>query len=97
MTMQYDVKAAHITGVAGTLYAGPTRLKGLVFLGDATAGDIEFRDGGVNGPTRLQFNIPANSNNVVDVIIPGEGIKFNTSIYVVMPSAGGSSVTIFYG
>ena len=95
--MQTDVKSAHLTGVSGTLLNAPTRLKGICFLGDGTAGDMEFRDGGVNGPTRLDFNIPANSNNVVNIQIPGEGIKFNTSIYVVMPSAGGSSVTIFYG
>jgi hypothetical protein len=95
--MQYDVKSAHLTGVDGVLVTGPVRLKGICFLGDGTAGDMEFRDGGINGPTRVDFNIPANSNNVVNITIPGEGVKFNGSIYVVMPSAGGSSVTIFYG
>jgi hypothetical protein len=95
--MQTDVKSAHYTGVTSTIYNGPTRLKGLLFLGDGTPGDVQFRDGGATGPIRLQFNIPANSNNVVDIVVPGEGIKFNTSIYVVLPSAGGTSVTIFYG
>jgi hypothetical protein len=85
--------------VDGLLVNGPTRLKGLCFLGDGTTGEFIFRDGGINGPIRLEFNVPANSNNVVDVVIPGEGIRFNTNIYVIMPSAGlaGSSVTIFYG
>ena len=95
--MQTDVKSAHLTGVDGVLYVGATRVKGICFLGDGTAGDMEFRDGGINGPTLIDFNIPANSNNVVNITIPGEGVKFKTSVYVVMPSAGGSSVTIFYG
>ena len=94
--MQTDVKAAHYTGATATLYTGRTRLKGMIFLGDGTAGDAIFRDGGASGTVRLQFNLPANSNNAVNVIIPGEGILFNTSIYVSLPGSA-SSVTIFYG
>jgi hypothetical protein len=95
--MQTDVKSAHYTGVSATLYAGSTRLKGVIFLGDGTSGDFVFRDGGATGPTLLQFNVPANSNNTVAFNLPGEGIKFKTSIYVIMPSGGASSVTVFYG
>ena len=94
--MQTDVKAAHYTGATATLYTGRTRLKGLIFLGDGTAGDMIFRDGGASGAVKCQINLPANSNNDVAVTIPGEGILFNTSIYVSMPGSS-SSVTIFYG
>ena len=94
--MQTDVKSAHYTGATATLVAARTRLKGLIFLGDGTAGDAIFRDGGASGTVKLQFNLPANSNNAVDVVIPGEGILFNTNIYVSLPGSA-SSVTIFYG
>jgi len=94
MTMQYDVKSAHTTG-DGTLVTGRWRLKGLAILGDATAGDIVLLDGGASGTERLRIAIPANSNNVVDIQIPGEGILFTASIYANVP--GSSDVTIFYG
>ena len=94
--MQTDVKAAHYTGAAATMYTGRTRLKGILFLGDGTAGDMILRDGGSTGTVRLQFNIPANSNNDVAYTIPGEGILFDTSIYIQMPGTT-SSMTIFYG
>lgn len=94
MTMQYDVKSAHTTG-DGTLVSGRWRLKGLAILGDSTAGDIVLKDGGSTGTERLRITIPANSNNVVNISIPGEGILFDTSIYADVP--GSSDVTIFYG
>ena len=96
MGMQTDVKSAHITGATGTLYNSRTRLRGLIFLGDGTAGDMIFRDGGATGEILLQFNIPANSNNDVSVLIPGEGILFENNIYAALPGTA-SSVTVFYG
>jgi hypothetical protein len=96
MSMQTDVKSAHITGATATLYSQRTRLRGLIFLGDGTAGDIIFRDGGSSGVIKLQFNLPANSNNAVAVTLPGEGILFETSMYVTLPGTA-SSVTVFYG
>lgn len=93
---QTDVKSNHYSGAATTLYTGRTRLKGILFLGDGTAGDVYFRDGGATGTVLLQFNIPANSNNDVGLTLPGEGILFNTSIYVSMPGTT-ASMTIFYG
>ena len=94
--MQTDVKSAHLTGATATLVSYRTRVRGLIFLGDGTAGDIVFRDGGSTGPIKLQFNIPSNSNNDVAVNIPGEGILFETSVYVSLPGTA-SSVTVFYG
>lgn len=93
--MQTDVLSAHTTG-DGTLVTGRVRVKGLIFLGDGTAGDILLKDGGATGTTRIQFNIPANSNNDVSVLIPGEGVVFYNSVYADMPGTA-SSITIFYG
>ena len=39
MTMQYDVKQAHLNG-SGIFVVGPTRIKGLSLTGTATAGQL---------------------------------------------------------
>ena len=92
--MQTDVKAAH-TETTGTLVSGRVRVKGYQCLSGGTAGDIIFRDGGGSGTIRLQFNVPANTNNPFANLIPGEGILFETSVHVTLPTA--AKITVFYG
>ena len=94
MTMQYDVKSAHVEAT-GTAVSERTRIKGYQCLSGGTAGDIIFRDGGASGTIRLQFNIPANTNNPFSNLIPGEGILFSTDVHITLPTA--AKVTVFYG
>jgi hypothetical protein len=91
---QTDVKSAHIEAT-GTVVSERTRVKGYQCLSGGTAGDIIFRDGGSSGPIRLQFNVPANTNNPFANIIPGEGILFYTDIHVTLATS--AKVTVFYG
>jgi len=95
--MQTDVKSAHLSA-AGTLFAGPARLKGFVIVGAAsTASTIAFKDVGSSGTTRVEFDIVSNSNpNAVYILVPGEGVKFNTDIYFAT-SGSITGVTVFYG
>ena len=94
--MQTDVLSAHITG-SGVLYAAPTRLKGVILLGAATAGDVVFYDNAsaASGTELLRFAVPNNANNVVDITLPGEGIRAKNGLYVTTPT--GVSVTAIYG
>ena len=92
--MQYDVKSSHVEAT-GTIVSGRTRVKGYQCLSGGTAGDIIFRDGGASGPILLQFNVPANTNNPFANLIPGEGILFQTSVHVTVPTS--AKVTVFYG
>ena len=92
--MQTDVKASHVEAT-GTMYSGRTRVRGYQCLSGGTAGDIILRDGGSSGPIRLQFNIPANTNNPFANLIPGEGIVFQTDIHVTLPTS--AKITVFYG
>jgi hypothetical protein len=92
--MQTDVKASHVE-TTGTMISYGTRVKGYQCLSGGTAGDIILRDGGSGGTVRLQFNIPANTNNPFGNIIPGEGIRFDTDVHVTLPAA--AKITIFYG
>jgi hypothetical protein len=92
--MQTDVKSSHVEAT-GTMVSGRIRVKGYQCLSGGTAGDIIFRDGGATGTIRLQFNIPANTNNPFANLIPGEGILFTTDVHVTLPTA--AKVTVFYG
>jgi len=94
MGMQTDVKATHVEAT-GTMVSGRVRVKGYQCLSGGTAGDIVFRDGGASGTIRLQFNVPANTNNPFANIIPGEGILFVTDVHVTLPTS--AKVTVFYG
>ncbi len=94
MAMQTDVKASHVEAT-GTMVSGRVRVKGYQCLSGGTAGDIIFRDGGASGTIRLQFNIPANTNNPFANLIPGEGILFTTDVHVTLPTA--AKITVFYG
>ena len=92
--MQTDVQASHVE-TTGTMVSYRTRVRGYQCLSGGTAGDIILRDGGSGGVIRLEFNVPANTNNPFANIIPGEGILFNTDVHVTLPS--GAKITVFYG
>jgi len=95
--MQTDVSSKHLS-VAGTMFNGPTRLRGLIICPAAsTAATIQFKDGGSSGTVLLEIDVASNTNpNTYTFDIPGEGIKFNTSLYLAL-SASVTGVTVFYG
>ena len=93
MTMQTDVKAAHVEAT-GTMVSGRTRVKGYQCISGGTAGDIIFRDGGASGTIRLQFNI-GTGTQPIGLPIPGEGILFYTDVHVTVPAS--AKITVFYG
>ncbi|NDB60297.1 hypothetical protein EB001_17860 [bacterium] len=90
--MQYDVKASTLANTGSIGYA--TRLKGLVISYTAGTGSVVLKDGGSSGTIRFSFTAPATTNGAVNIIIPGEGIRFDTSIYGAITDA---TVTVFYG
>ena len=94
--MQTDVKAEHSTG-SGIIYVGRTRVKAIICLGASTAGDIVLYDNAsaASGTELIRFAVPGNANNVVDVILPGEGILAQNGVYAPVPT--GYSVTVIYG
>ena len=97
MAMQYDVLSAHAEST-GSMVSGRHRLKGYQCISGGTAGDIIFRDGGASGTIRLRFNV-GTGTQPIGLLIPGEGILFDTSIHVTVPGTApnAAKVTIFYG
>ena len=93
MTMQTDVLSATRT-TDGTLVSGPARIKGILLTTTTTAGSVVLKDGGASGTTRLTLNTPAVAE-MFNALLPGEGIRFTTDVYVDMTDV--SSITVFYG
>jgi len=94
--MQTDIRSAHTTG-NGIIYAGRTRVKSLICLGASTAGDVVLYDNATEGTGTelIRIAVPGNSNNVVDIILPGEGILAQNGIFATTPA--GYNVTVCYG
>jgi len=101
MGMQYDVLASKPKTVTGLLVGQNdgtverARIKGLYVVPAAGAGTLVFRDGGASGPIKFTLNTLASSTAPTYMLIPGEGLLFNTNIHITVTAV--SSVTVFYG
>lgn len=91
MSMQTDVKAAQVT-TTNPVFGAPTRVKGIT-ISYASGGTVVLKDGGASGVTRYSFTAPAVAG-VVHVIVPGEGIRFDTDVHATLSSA---TVVVYYG
>ena len=96
MTMQYDVKSTHLNA-SGTVFAQPARIKGFSICATASAaGTLLLKDGGSGGTTRIEIDIPSNTNpNSFYVLVPGVGVRCFSDIYATLTNI--ASVTVFYG
>ena len=74
---------------------GRARIKAFLIVPTAAAGSVVFKDGGASGSTKMTINTLANSTNSDYIILPGEGVLFQTSIYVDVTSI--ASVMVWYG
>ena len=90
--MQTDVKATSLAA-SGSIFAGRTRVRGMVVEPGASAGSIVIKDGGSGGTTLFTINTIA-GGETFNVIIPAEGVLCSTSAYAALSNA---KVTVFYG
>lgn len=91
MSMQTDVKAVQVTST-NPVYGAPTRVKGIT-ISYATGGTVVLKDGGASGVTRYSFTAPAAAGSI-NVLLPGEGIKFDTDVHATLASA---TVVVYHG
>lgn len=93
MAMQTDVKNVH-ANASGSLVGYRTRVKGVVITstGGAT-GTMLLKDGGSGGTTQIEVDVPATAA-FHNVIIPGEGVLFETNVYATLTNC---SISVFYG
>lgn len=94
MAMQTDVKSNHLTA-SGTIFNGRTRLKSISYRGNGTDGYVKLRDGGSSGPVLCELDVGTSDTFTIYVLIPGEGVLFQTSLYADLSNV--NAVTVFYG
>ena len=93
--MQTDVKSSYIDAT-GSVVGYPTRIKAVYIYAGASAGSLELTDGGSGGTSLFKVATPASStNNPVYMLLPGEGIRFTSSVYATLSNIG--AVTVIYG
>lgn len=94
--MQYDVKSTAIAAAQtnSAVFAGPSRIKGMVIGYPTGGGTLTLRDGS-GGTVAFSVVIPASSGGVSNIVIPGEGIRCDNGIYATTPAS--MTVTVFYG
>jgi len=90
MTMQYDVKASHLSGT-GLMVSGRVRLKNLIYLGTGTAGGIDLFD----TTTAPVTDTYARSGYTVTVTSTAHGLS--TGQYVGISFSAASSVSATAG
>ena len=92
--MQTDVKSTHLTA-SGNVFNGRTRLKSVSYRGNASNGYVRFRDGSSTGPILCELDVGTSDSFTIYLLLPGEGIVFQTSLYVELSNV--DAATVFYG
>lgn len=99
--MQTDVLASvPITASGQFTDQAPTnlarcRVKSIYIVPTATAGSLVLKDGGSGGTVKATINTVASATQPTYMLLPGEGLLFQTAVYGVVTNLG--SATIFYG
>jgi hypothetical protein len=72
------------------IYAGRVRLRGIYLIHSGSAGVLSFRDGSATGTAHLQLATVASAGSDRDIIIPDEGVMYDSGIY--LPYTAGTTV-----
>lgn len=92
--MQTDVSAASVS-TSSTAIAYRTRVRGLLISPGSANGSVVLKDGGSSGTTLLTITTVANGEPF-NVIIPANGVLFETDVYAAL-SGTGTAAVVFYG
>ena len=71
------------------------RVKAIYIVPTATAGSLILKDGGSSGTVKATINTVASATQPTYMLLPGEGIVFQTAVYGTVSNLG--SATIIYG
>lgn len=86
-----DVKS-NVATSNNAVVGGPSRVRGIYYSANASAGSVVIKDGGSGGTTILTIATPANGYD--SVVIPGDGILCSSNVYVALTNV--ASATVFY-
>jgi hypothetical protein len=71
------------------------RVKAVYIVPTGTAGSLILRDGGSGSPVKITINTVASATQPTYMLLPGEGLLFNTAVYGTVSNLG--FATIIYG
>ena len=71
------------------------RVKAIYIVPTATAGSLILRDGGSSSTIRITVNTVASATQPTYMLMPGEGLVFQTAVYGTVLNLG--FATIIYG
>jgi hypothetical protein len=71
------------------------RIKSIYIVPGASAGSLVLRDGGASSSIKLTVNTVASATQPTYMLMPGEGLLFQTAVYGAVTNLG--SATIIYG
>ena len=94
MSMQTDVSSASVS-TSSTAVGYRTRVRGLVIAPGSANGSVVLKDGGSSGTTLITLSTVANGEPF-NVIIPANGVLFETDVYVALTGTNTAAV-VFYG
>jgi hypothetical protein len=79
----------------GTTSLTRCRVKAVYIVPTATAGSLILRDGGSSSTIKITINTVASATQPTYMLLPGEGIVFQTAVYGTVLNLG--YATIIYG
>ena len=91
--MESDVKSTNLSA-SGAIFAGPSRVKSINWVGGSSAGTVIIRDGGSGGTILATIDTPAGTGTSGQVTIPSAGLRCETSSYCTISNT--AKVTVFY-
>lgn len=71
------------------------RVKAVYIIPGASAGTLVLKDGGSGGATKITINTVASATQPTYLLMPGEGLLFNTDVYGTLTNV--NFATIIYG
>ena len=101
MAMQTDVLASGVRTTSGQMQdqggnnLGRVRVKAIYIIPSAGAGSVVLKDGGASGSTKITINTLAASTAPDYILMPGEGLLFQTDVYAAVTTV--ASVMVIYG
>ena len=101
MGMQTDILASAVLTASGQVTdqsaanLGRCRVKAIYIVPSGTAGSVVLKDGGSGGSTKMTINTVASATQPTYLLMPGEGVLFQTNVYAAATSIG--SLVVFYG
>jgi hypothetical protein len=84
------------SSIAGIIFGGDLRMRGMYVVNTGTAGTVNFTQGSASGTSRLKFNTVAAANSTEYPDIPEDGVVFRNGGYILFDQAKLSSITVFY-